>query len=107
MTFSQANTENIARLSDYFEQSLRKLGEKYSSVISKVEGQGLLAAIHFHDVPTAAKCAKIINEHCIDTSAQLYKVNCPPAILLKPPVTACEEVLDVIINALDAALGEL
>ena len=107
MTFSQANTENIARLSDYFEQSLRKLGEKYSSVISKVEGQGLLAAIHFHDVPTAAECAKIINEHCIDTSAQLYKVNCPPAILLKPPVTACEEVLDVIINALDAALGEL
>lgn len=107
MEFSQANSENIAEISDYFENSLRKLGEEYSSVVSKVEGQGLLSAVHFHDVETAAKCAKLVNEHCIDTSAQLYKVNCPPAILLKPPVTSTKAILDVIINALSDALKQL
>ena len=37
MEFSQANSENIAEIGDYFESSLRKLGEKYSDVVSKVE----------------------------------------------------------------------
>ncbi len=107
MEFSQANSENIAEIGDYFESSLRKLGEKYSDVVSKVEGEGLLASIHFHDVDTAARCAKLVNGKYIDTSAQLYKVNCPPAILLKPPVTSTKVILDVIINALSEALEQL
>ncbi len=107
MEFSQANSDKIAEISDYFENSLRKLGEEYSSVVSKVEGKGLLSALQFSDVPTAAKCAKLVNEHYIDTSAQLYKVNCPPAILLKPPVTSTETVLNIIIDALADALKQL
>lgn len=107
MEFSQANSEKIAELGDYFETRLRKIGDEYSSVVSKVEGEGLLAAIHFHDVDTAAKCAKLVNSHYIDTSAQLYKVNCPPAILLKPPVISTKETLDYIANALADSLKQL
>ena len=107
MAFSQANGEQIDKLSAYFDQALRELGEKHGDKINKVEGEGLLAALHFCNVSTAARFAQIVNDFCIDTSAQLYKPNCPPAVLIKPPLIASQATLDFIIAKLEQALDQL
>lgn len=107
MAFVQANGDKLEEMGNRFESNLRKIGKDYSNIIAKIEGQGHLAAIHFHDVPTAAAFAKILNGYCIDTSAQLYKVNCPPAVLFKPPVISSAATMDYITDKLILALKQL
>ena len=41
----------------------------------------------------AADFAKKLNARAVDASAQLYKADCPPAVLLKPPVISSEKAL--------------
>ena len=43
----------------------------------------------------------------IDVSAQLYKANCPPAVLLKLPLVTSEAVLDVCMEKFEAALAQM
>lgn len=107
MTFAEENAEIIEENGKRFEAGMRALGEKFPKQIKKVEGQGHLSAIHFQDVETAARFAKILNGYCIDTSAQIYKVNCPPAVLLKPPVIASGKTLDYIVEKFELSLQQL
>ncbi len=107
MTFSEANGDLIEQEGKRFEAGLRSLAEKFPKQIKKVEGQGHLSAIHFQDVDTAARFAKILNGYCIDTSAQIYKVNCPPAVLLKPPVISSDKTLDYIVEKFALSLQQL
>lgn len=107
MAFSQANGEEIAALGSLFENGLRRLGSEHAGSVCRVEGQGHLAALHFHDVDTAARFASLANGCCIDTSVQIYKPNCPPAVLLKPPVIASQAVLEYILEKLEQVLREL
>lgn len=107
MTFAEENAELIETEGTRFETGLRSLVERFPRQIKKVEGQGHLSAIHFQDVDTAARFAKILNSYCIDTSAQIYKVNCPPAVLLKPPVIASDRTLDYIVEKFALSLEQL
>jgi hypothetical protein len=36
----------------------------------------------------------------------LYKANCVPALLMKPPFIASEATIDFILNTIDTLLGE-
>lgn len=105
MRFAADNAAAIAALGARFERGLRVLGEKYSALVTRIEGLGHLGAIHFASVETAAAFAARLNACCIDTSAQLYKPHCPPAVLFKPPLVAEEPVLDFLLERIDAALG--
>ena len=107
MTFEEANQERLHKLGEQFEHALQQIADDYSATVCRAEGLGLLGALHFHDVATAARFASLVNEECIDTSAQLYKANCPPAVLLKPPVIASEKMLDFLAGRLRAALDHL
>ena len=49
--------------------------------------------IRVSDVEKAADFAKKLNARAVDASAQLYKADCPPAVLLKPPVISSEKAL--------------
>ena len=42
-----------------------------------------------------------MKKRCIDASAQTYKVNCPPALLLKPPVIISDEAADYILEVIE------
>ena len=104
MAFVQANGGLIQKLGGYFQERLNKISRKNPDVIPCVQGLGHLAALHFNSVERASEFAKKLNDCCIDASAQIYKRNCPPAVLLKPPVISSESVLDFIVETIERLL---
>lgn len=105
MTFMRENGELVAQMGAKFDSELKRLHEKYPNIMLKAEGLGHLAAIHFKTVDQAAAFASKLKAACIDASAQTYKANCPPAVLLKPPVISTPAVVDHIISKIDELLG--
>ncbi len=105
MTFMEANGTYVAELGARFDAGLKAIREKHSEKIVAAEGLDLLAALHFHTVDEAAQFAGKMKDACIDASAQIYKANCVPALLLKPPVIASEATIDYILNVIDTLLA--
>ena len=107
MEFSAANGENITRMGEVIENGIKNLCDKYPALIEKADGLGHLAAIHFHSVEKAGEFTKLINEKCVDISAQLYKADCPPGALIKPPLIANEVVVNVMLEKIEECLTML
>ena len=107
MEFARENADEIARMGNYFETRLNTLAARYPSIVDKIEGRGHLAAIHFMTVDMAAKFAKIMNNHCIDVSAQTYKANCPPAALMKLPLITSEKAMDYLAAKISEVIESL
>ena len=107
MEFSDANGSEIEQMGDMVENGIRELAKKFPDLLPPPEGLGHLAAIHFRSVGKAAKFTKIMNDMCVDISAQLYKPDCPPAVLLKPPVITNETVIEVILEKIEEGLLKL
>ena len=106
MEFVRENGDAIADIGSKVDAMLEVLAAEYPC-IEKIEGLGHLAAIHFHTVEDAGKFAKIVNGKCIDVSAQLYKANCPPAVLLKLPLLTGEAVIALLKEKFTEALKEM
>lgn len=107
MEFSAANGSEIEKMGNIIEGGIRKIAGKYPDLLPPTEGIGHLAAIHFGSVEKAAEFTKIMNDMCVDISAQLYKPDCPPAVLLKPPVIADEKVVEVLLEKIEEGLLKL
>lgn len=107
MEFVGENGEEITRMGKVIEEKTGALVSKFPELLEKTEGLGHLIAIHFKKVEKAAEFTKIINSKCVDISAQLYKADCPPGALLKPPLIADEVVVDVMIEKIEEAIAEL
>ena len=107
MEFVRENGEDIEKMGQLIDSKLAELASKYPAKIEKIEGLAHLAAIHFRTVEDAAQFAKLVNGMCIDVSAQLYKANCPPAVLLKLPLVTSEAVLNVILEKFESALVQM
>lgn len=101
MTFMRANGDEVERIGKKFEAGLVEIQKKYPETILKAEGKELLAALIFTSVEAAASFAGEMKDRCIDASAQTYKVNCPPALLLKPPVIISDEAVDYILSVIE------
>ncbi len=101
MKFALENRNIIAENCTYFEEKLSSLAKKYPSKFTKAEGSGLLAAMHCENVEEAKKFMGELHDRCIDASAQIYKQNCLPAVLFKPPLIADRDALDLICGAID------
>ena len=104
MEFSKANSEEIKDAGEYFYESLEKIAEENSSLIVRADGFGHLAGLRFAKVDEAAKFAKILNDMCVDISAQLYKANCPPVVLVKPPLIASRYAMDFLCGKIKEAI---
>ena len=107
MAFVRENGNELSRLNERFYSELERLASEFSEKVVKVEGLGLLAAIHFHTVDSAVRFAHIMNDRCFDVSAQTYKASCPPAALMKPPIITTEKCLDKFFENCRTALEEL
>ncbi len=105
MSFARANSGEIERIGSRFIEGLRQLKEKYPAKIVAVEGLGHLAALHFNTVGEAAGFANALFDSCVDASAQLYKPNCLPAVLFKPPIIASDAAVDKLLEITDRLLG--
>lgn len=106
MTFMRANGDNVAKIGERFMNGLKKVHEKHPDVVLDVEGLDHLTALHFHTVDDAAAFASKMKDACIDASAQIYKANCLPAMLMKPPVISSEATVDYIVDTIDALLSK-
>ncbi|NLD88448.1 MAG: aminotransferase class III-fold pyridoxal phosphate-dependent enzyme, partial [Clostridiales bacterium] len=105
MRFMEENGEYVESLANDFHNKLTSVGKNYPALVSKVEGEGHLVCVHFYNLDQAKTFAKALNSECIDASAQVYKAECPPAVLLKPPVIASGKVLSYICERIDATLA--
>jgi acetylornithine/succinyldiaminopimelate/putrescine aminotransferase len=106
MTFALANRSKIAEIGAYFEERLGALCNKYPEKLTKVEGAGLLAAIHCKDIDSAKAFMNALHDSCIDASAQIYKQNCLPAVLFKPSLISDKDALDLIADTIDEILAK-
>lgn len=107
MEFSEENREWIQMSGHYFESLLSGLKEKHNDRINKIEGKGHLAAVHFRTVGDAIEFANRMNQHCMDVSAQTYKANCPPAVLLKLPFILSEKTMDLFVGKMDQTILQM
>lgn len=101
MSFMRANGDNVEKIGQRFDEGLKAIEKRHPDVIETAEGYGLLAALHFTSVKAAADFAGEMKKRCIDASAQTYKLNCPPALLMKPPVISSEATIDYILNVIE------
>ncbi|MBQ7715588.1 MAG: aminotransferase class III-fold pyridoxal phosphate-dependent enzyme [Clostridia bacterium] len=106
MSYMRAVGGEVEAIGERFEAGLKAIAAKHPKTIVKAEGMQLLAALHFADASRAADFAKDMKKHCIDASAQTYKPNCPPALLLKPPVISTEATIDHILAVIEKIIVE-
>ena len=106
MTFAHENEAELAKSCALFEKGLSDLKAKYPEKLVAIEGKGLLAALHFHTLSEAAAFTDALHHECVDASAQLYKANCVPAVLFKPPVNSTEATLNTLLAILDRVLAK-
>ena len=107
MEFSSANGKEIDAMGAKLENGIKALASEFPELLPPPEGLGHLSAIHFNSVEKAAEFTKIMNDMCVDISAQLYKPDCPPAVLLKPPVITDDVVLEVLLEKIKEGLLKL
>ncbi len=106
MEFSKANGKHIDEIGKYFFENLEKIAAS-SNLIIQADGYGLCAGLRFADIDKAAEFAHILNDMCIDISAQLYKQNCPPVVLVKPPLISDKRAIDFLCGKLVSALEQM
>ena len=107
MEFFGENGKEIDEMGIKLEKGIREISKKHPELLNAPEGQGHLSAIHFKNIEKAAAFTKIMNDMNVDISAQLYKPNCPPAVLLKPPAIMDDVVLEVLFQKIEEGLLKL
>lgn len=107
MAYAEENAEAIREISEYYESSVRSLSAARPGIVERVEGKGLLLAIHFHDAETVRQFTGRLNGRCIDVSFQAYKAKCPPAALTKPPIIATRKMVDYLLRSMIGVLSEI
>lgn len=104
MKFAEENEAYTRTMGEYYEGGLLELASRYPSLIERTEGLGHLATIFFYEPQTVSRFTSILNDACIDISAQTYKASCPPAALTKPPIIATKAMIDYVLKRMDDAL---
>lgn len=107
MAFVADHGAELDQTGSHFDKALFGLKARYPQLIAKIEGSGHLAAIHFQNLSLAVRFAGMMNEKCIDISAQTYKAQCPPAVLLKPPIIASLKAIDYLVGQMTSVLDHL
>ena len=106
LKYVQEAGDELERVSNIFENGFKVLCDKYPAKLVKASGKGYNIALHFHTVEAAAEFTHELHEACIDASAQLYKANCVPGVLFKPPVITTEATAKYILKVLDEILAK-
>ena len=107
LEFARANAAETAKLEKSWRAKIAEAVAPYGRLVAKVEGQGLLTSIIFHDRECANRFSQILSgEKSIDVSVQTYKPDCPKAALLKPPLITSEKCVDFIAARIREALAE-
>jgi acetylornithine/succinyldiaminopimelate/putrescine aminotransferase len=104
MRWAEANSDITRGVGDYFETRMRELADAHRDRIVAVHGSRHCLGLHFDAVEGAKRFAQALNEQGLDISTQVYKTSCPPAALMKPPLTAGYELVDLVVEKMVAVL---
>jgi 4-aminobutyrate aminotransferase-like enzyme len=107
MRWARANAEVTRDIGAYYEERLREFAAAYPEQISGVDGQWHLTTVCFHDVAAAKALTAQLSGGGLDVSVQTYKADCPPAVMMKLPLTARYEVVDFILERMHAGMKGL
>ena len=107
MQFIADQAEELTRLQKRWDTIGQTLAQDYPDVLTGAEGLGYLASLQFADAQQAGVFAQKLTGRCIDTSAQLYKANCPPAALFKLPIIMQDADIDILEANIREVLQEM
>ena len=107
MQFIADQARELTRLQSRWDTIARNLTLAYPDVLTGAVGLGYLASLQFADAQQAGIFAKKLTGRCIDTSAQLYKANCPPAALFKLPIILQDPDLELLEANIRTVLEEM
>jgi len=105
--FIEDQAEELRRLQSRYDAIAQRLAAEYPHVLTRAVGLGYLAALQFSSAEKAGEFAKKLSGRCIDTSAQLYKADCPPAALFKLPIVMQDGDLAILEENIRAVLTEM
>ena len=104
MEWAQANAAVTAELGAFFERSLRALAAEFPEAIVAVDGWRHMSTLCFGDLARAKAFTKELNRRGLDSSAQTYKADCPPVVLVKLPLIADRAVMDFMVGTMREVL---
>ena len=107
MAWAQANAAVTAELGGYFEGRVREIAAEFPRFISGVDGWRHMTTLRFADLKTANAFAAELNRRGMDISAQTYKADCPPVVLMKLPLIADRAVVDFVAESMRLVLRGL
>jgi acetylornithine/succinyldiaminopimelate/putrescine aminotransferase len=105
LTWAQANAGVTKAVGDYYAGRLREVADRYEGLVTAVEGHRHMSTLFIEDLESAKAIASLLVEAGLDISAQTYKADCPPALLTKLPLIAGYEVVDCVVDKIDAAMA--
>jgi hypothetical protein len=105
LTWAQKNAAETKAVGDYYAGRLRELAARYSGLVTAVEGHRHMSTLYIKDLESAKAIAALLVEAGLDISAQTYKAECPPALLTKLPLIAGYEVVDCVVDKIEAAMA--
>jgi putrescine aminotransferase len=97
-------SERSARLGALLLERLRSLQRKHSRGIDEVRGKGLLLGIEMRDEELGAAVAEKLYEKRVLVA---YTLNRPRVVRVEPPLNIPENLLDRLVESLDASLSSL
>ena len=108
LRFARHNASHIREMGFLWEETLQGLARQFPALITKAEGKGLLGTLFFRDAEKAVSFSHaMVEDCCIDVSAQAYKANCPPAALTKLPLIVTGEMITFIRKAMEKVLEKM
>lgn len=107
MQWAEANSDVTREVGDYYEQRLHEWARKHRGIVTQIAGRRHMQGIHFQALEPAKAFAKALNEAGLDISAQVYKTDCPPVALTKLPLIAGYEVVDMVLDKMQAAMSNV
>jgi acetylornithine/succinyldiaminopimelate/putrescine aminotransferase len=105
MRWAEANAAITNAVGEYYEARLGEVVAGHQDLIRTLEGRRHLEGMFFHNLEAGKAFAESLNRVGLDISVQTYKVGCPPSALTKLPLIAGFEVVDAVIEKMEAALG--
>ena len=88
---------------DYYLEGLKKLQEKYPTVLTAFRGSGMLICMEFPEAEVGYNVTKELFAQHVMTAGTLVNAK---TVRIEPPITQAYETIDKVLAALDVALAK-
>lgn len=104
VTEEEGLVDKAAQTGRYFLEKLHALADKYPQVVKEVRGRGLLIGMELSKEGAGGLLMAELIEHNILVA---YTLNNPKVIRIEPPLIITRDLVDRVLEVMDAALGKV